>query len=284
LNVHRPVLEWALLWLSRQSFQSARQTFCHNDFRTGNLMIDGDKLVGILDWEFAGIGDPHEDLGWFCAPCWRFAARDREAGGLGDREDFYKAYERASGKIIDRSAMPCMEILATIRWAVIALQQGARFDSGKEPTLELALTGRMIAELEQDLILLLPAAAAVGAMEPTSAVAANAVISHDSPTALPLIEAAREHLLQYVLPDTKAQNRYSVLMVANALRMAVAELDAKAESAESHSIPQLQLRRQLSQQLRDGVFDSLFDQSLLKQLQADVTARLHIANPRRLSP
>jgi len=152
LNVCRPVLEWALLWLSRQNFESAGATFCHNDFRTGNLMIDGDRLAGILDWEFAGIGDPHEDLGWFCAPCWRFAARDREAGGLGDREDFYSAYERASGRTIDRSAMPLMEILATIRWAVIALQQGARFDSGKEPTLELALTGRMIAELEQDLI------------------------------------------------------------------------------------------------------------------------------------
>jgi len=71
-------------------------------------------------------------------------------------------------------------------------------------------------------------------------------------------------------------------MVANALRMAQVELDSKVK--ESDSIPQSQLCKKLSQQLRDGALENLFDQSLLKQLQADVNARLRIANPRRLLP
>jgi hypothetical protein len=38
--------------------------------------------------------------------------------------------------------------MAHIRWAVIALQQGERHASGREFSLEHALTGRMAAELE----------------------------------------------------------------------------------------------------------------------------------------
>ena len=30
----------------------------HNDFRTGNYMVDGGRVSAILDWEFAGWGDP----------------------------------------------------------------------------------------------------------------------------------------------------------------------------------------------------------------------------------
>ena len=42
--------------------------------------------------------------------------------------------------------------MAHARWAVVALQQGERHVAGAEPSLELALTGRRIAELEHDLL------------------------------------------------------------------------------------------------------------------------------------
>eukprot|EP01035_Chromulina_nebulosa_P049233 gene49233-66860_t len=35
-------------------------------------MVNATGLTGILDWEFAAWGDPHEDIGWLCARCWRF--------------------------------------------------------------------------------------------------------------------------------------------------------------------------------------------------------------------
>jgi hypothetical protein len=40
------------------------------------------------------------------------------------------------------------EVMAHLRWAVIALQQGERHASGREPSLEHALTARIAAELE----------------------------------------------------------------------------------------------------------------------------------------
>ena len=42
--------------------------------------------------------------------------------------------------------------MAHIRWAVIALQQGDRHDSGAERSLHLALTGRISDTLEYRLL------------------------------------------------------------------------------------------------------------------------------------
>ena len=39
-----------------------------------------------------------------------------------------------------------------MRWAAIALQQARRHMSGEQRSLELALTGRMVAQMEYDLL------------------------------------------------------------------------------------------------------------------------------------
>ena len=83
----------------------------------------------------------------------RFGQTAREAGGIAGREPFYRGYERVAGRPIDRDAVAYWEVMAHLRWAVIALQQGERFISGGEPSLELALTGRLIpTELELEIL------------------------------------------------------------------------------------------------------------------------------------
>ncbi len=144
----RPAVEWGLSALARHLLPPLPSVLCHNDFRTGNLMVEAGQVTAVLDWEFAAWGDPHADLGWFCAPCWRFGNLALEAGGLGSRAAFLQSY----GAGADASRLPFWELAASIRWAVIAADQGARHLSGMERNLELALTAHIIPELEMDIL------------------------------------------------------------------------------------------------------------------------------------
>ncbi len=153
LSDPQPALEYALRWLELAVPPRGEIVLCHGDFRTGNLMIENGELTGVLDWEFAAWSDPMEDVAWFCTRCWRFGAWAREAGGLGSREAFYRGYEAESGRVVDSAVIPYWEIMAAVRWAVIALQQGERYLSGGEDSLELALTGLRAPEMELDALI-----------------------------------------------------------------------------------------------------------------------------------
>lgn len=155
IGARRPAIEWGLRWAERRAPPCPAAALVHRDFRTGNYMVDEAGLTAILDWEFAGWGDPAQDLGWFCAACWRFGRPDLEAGGIAPRTDFYRGYAAGGGRV-DRERVAYWEVMAHLRWAVIALEQGYRHVSGRETSLELALTGRMAAELERAVLRLTP--------------------------------------------------------------------------------------------------------------------------------
>jgi len=151
-----PVLEWALNWLEDQAPEPGPTVLCHCDFRTGNYMVDGDELTAVLDWEFASWSDPGEDLGWLCCRSWRFGGDDREVGGVGDKQDLLASYREVSGVDVDPAVVSYWEVMALVRWAMIALQQARRHMSGEQRSLELALTGRMVAQMEYDLLYQIP--------------------------------------------------------------------------------------------------------------------------------
>jgi len=147
-----PALEWGLKWLENHAPKTPDPVLCHRDFRTGNYLVDDGKLSAILDWEFSGWGDRLEDIGWFTARCWRFKSPVRSAGGISEAKDFYRGYEYESGYQIDKTAVFYWQVMAHVRWAVIAVQQNQRHVSGVEPSLELALTGHVVPELEWQIL------------------------------------------------------------------------------------------------------------------------------------
>jgi aminoglycoside phosphotransferase (APT) family kinase protein len=148
-----PVLAWGLRWLERNAPPPGETTLCHRDYRTGNYLVDNGRLTAILDWEFCGWSDPMEDVAWFCSRSWRFGRMAREAGGIASRADFYAAYEEASGRGVNPARIAFWETSAYLRWAAIAHQQAERHTSGVEPSLELALTGRMMPEILGDMLI-----------------------------------------------------------------------------------------------------------------------------------
>ncbi|MBT3559179.1 MAG: phosphotransferase family protein [Rhodospirillales bacterium] len=152
LDDRHPVLEFVLSWLDRHQPAEQRYTLIHNDFRTGNYMIRDGKLAGILDWEIADWGDPREDLGYFCAKCWRFGNIHKEAGGIAPRAALYDGYNAATEHPVEIDGSPFWEVMGAMRWAVIALLQGHRHLSGEQRSLELALTPRIVPEMELDML------------------------------------------------------------------------------------------------------------------------------------
>ena len=155
LGTAHPVLEYSLNWLEDHLpiwADAASPVLCHRDFRTGNFLIEDGKCTALLDWEFAGWSDRHEDIGWLCARCWRFGNEKLPVGGLGTFSAFQKAYEAASGQLLNVTAIGYWQVMAEIRWAVIALQQAARNNSGQELSLELALSGYLVPEMEMNML------------------------------------------------------------------------------------------------------------------------------------
>lgn len=155
LDERNPILEWALRWCEKNAPLPLAPRLIHRDFRTGNYMVDAGQLSGVLDWEFAGWGDCREDLGWFTARCWRFTKPEREAGGISAIGPFLAGYRSESDLAIGAQDLRFWQIMAHLRWAVIALQQAARHTSGEQRSLELALTSQLVPGLELEIVRLI---------------------------------------------------------------------------------------------------------------------------------
>ncbi|MBK5123956.1 phosphotransferase family protein [Burkholderia sp. R-69980] len=148
-------LEWGLRWCEIHAPKEWTLRLTHRDYRTGNYLVQDGRLSAVLDWEFAAWGDPDEDIGWFTARCWRFAQPGNEAGGIGKLEDFLAGYATVADLEIDASSLRYWQVMAHLRWAIIALQQAQRHDSGQQRSLELALTGTLVPELSLEIMRLI---------------------------------------------------------------------------------------------------------------------------------
>lgn len=149
--IHQMAVDWLLS--NRQSCDSP--TLVHGDFRNGNLLVDAKGLTSILDWELAHIGDPIEDLGYFCANVWRFGRYEKPAGGFGSLEDLLAGYASVSGGAPSLSQLRYWELFAALNWGLITLTMLEMYRSGHDATLERAAIGRRMSESEVDILLLL---------------------------------------------------------------------------------------------------------------------------------
>jgi aminoglycoside phosphotransferase (APT) family kinase protein len=152
-----PAFELAFRWLRSHLPRAERHALVHGDYRIGNVIFGPEGTRAILDWELAHIGDPVEDLGWLCVRSWRFGNDDLPAGGLGTREQLWRAYEAAGGAPVDPEQARFWEVFGNLRWGIICITQaktgiegGAALPAGAQ--LELSSIGRRIAETEWELL------------------------------------------------------------------------------------------------------------------------------------
>ncbi len=280
LGQPHPVFELAFRELDREQPHPARRGLVHGDYRLGNLMVDGDRVSGVLDWELAHIGDPAEDLGWLCVRAWRFGRPDRAAAGLGSREQLLAAYERHSGVTVDPAELSWWEVFGALRWGVITVMQADAHLSGAIRSVEHAVIGRRSCEVEWDLLdLLAPDTAGPPAAAKPEEPAPG---PHDRPTAEELLDAARSALGDDVLPQLSGRTAFQARVSMRALGIVKRELALAGEHARIRDEALRQLgvsgESELAEGIRAGDFGD--ERELVAALRALVRAKLEAANPR----
>jgi hypothetical protein len=278
----RPALELGARWLDAHRPASGPSRTVHGDFRLGNLLVGPDGLRAVLDWELAHQGNPVEDIGWLCAPAWRFGGAAR-VGGFGDLDVLLEAYEAAGGRAVDPAEVVWWEAYGTMKWAVVCALQASAHLSGSTRSVELAAIGRRICESEWDLLALMgiqpdePIGAEPG---PDRGPATTAPFGR--PTATELVEAVSEYLESGVMEKSTGRAGFEALVARNALLIAGREMRLGPGIASDHAGRLLGLEvasdHELVAAIRSGRFDDEW-QRVGRVLATSARDQLRVANP-----
>ena len=127
-------------WLDANKPEDIDSCIIHGDWRIDNMVFDlgQKKLVGVLDWELATVGDPLMDLGSALA-YWidkddepMFASLRRQPSdldGMPTRKEFIEKYLELSGR--NCGDFTFYEVFGLFRLSVIIQQIWARYKAGQ---------------------------------------------------------------------------------------------------------------------------------------------------------
>ena len=127
-----PEFEQVAQWLAANAPESPPATIVHGDYRLGNTILAAQapaRLLAILDWEMATIGDPLADVGYMMIH-WTQAGEDRGQRfnlqsvtthpGFPTRQQLVERYEQRSGR-----SMQALDWYVTLAlWKAVAFMEG----------------------------------------------------------------------------------------------------------------------------------------------------------------
>ena len=152
-----PAIELGLRWVDERLRRDREPVVTHGDWRIGNLVVSGRGLEYVLDWEFARLSDPADDVSWPLVRAWRFGADERRLGGVGEVEPYLERYNELTGRDVSLEELAVWEVFGNVKWAVGCLTQCRRHLDGRDRSVEYAVLGRMAAEMEYELLTLIEA-------------------------------------------------------------------------------------------------------------------------------
>jgi aminoglycoside phosphotransferase (APT) family kinase protein len=97
-----PIFGDAAAWCRRHAPDGdrAEMVIVHADYRVGNFIWQDDRIIALLDWEGAIVGDPMQDLGYACHPAQREAHPELMAM-LSPLDQLVARYEHHTGRTVD---------------------------------------------------------------------------------------------------------------------------------------------------------------------------------------
>jgi aminoglycoside phosphotransferase (APT) family kinase protein len=138
-----PMLTWAERWLRETAPVAPRVSIVHGDYRIGNFLQQGGQITGILDWEMAHLGDPHEDIAWACLPM--FNGGSRELFGLMPRSEVFARYTAACGIAVSAESVRFYEVFALYKSVAINLGAVRCCEDGRYHDMRMAAMGTQVA-------------------------------------------------------------------------------------------------------------------------------------------
>ena len=187
-----PLVRFAFAWLERNAPRHAdRIALCHGDVGPGNFLHEDGRVTALLDWEFAHLGDPLDDLGWL-------AFRGHHLNdGIGDLRGQLQRWSARTGLPADPERIAWYRALVMLRMLVSCL---AALDSGAaslDRTVYFSLSALLGVLLPRALASL--AGVALGAAPEPPAVAASdeaevfgSVLAELGGSVLPALPAAQQ--------------------------------------------------------------------------------------------
>jgi aminoglycoside phosphotransferase (APT) family kinase protein len=149
----QPIVRAAIRRLRRDPPPPAsRISVVHGDYRAGNFLHDGSgRILAILDWEMAHLGDPLEDLGWAMDPLWSNPA-DGRISGMVPREEAFALWRAASGLPIDEKAMAWWSLFASVKGQAIWTSAAKEWRDGGFAEPILAFSGWYTARRQDEIL------------------------------------------------------------------------------------------------------------------------------------
>jgi aminoglycoside phosphotransferase (APT) family kinase protein len=133
-----PVLTDLIGWLETNAPATDRVCLVHGAYRTGNLLIDNDRISAVLDWELQVLGDPMYDVAYVLSDL------NREGtpllSNLVDRDAFVRDYEAATGFTIDERVCRYYNALYAMRSVAFWMSASGLYASGRSHDIRLART------------------------------------------------------------------------------------------------------------------------------------------------
>jgi aminoglycoside phosphotransferase (APT) family kinase protein len=108
-----PMLALVVGWLRRNRPQDGPLALVHGDLRPANLLVEGERLTALLDWETAIVSDPAEDIGWITIPS--NYRREHFVAGHYEIEEFRGDYEAAGGTWPDGERLRFWQVLGVVK-------------------------------------------------------------------------------------------------------------------------------------------------------------------------
>ena len=120
-----PLLSCAFRWLRDDApGEDGRPSLVQGDTGPGNFLHEHGRITAIVDWEFAHLGDPAEDLAWV-------STRSVQEP-LPDFARFVRTYRARSGRAVAPARIRYYRVFVELRIAVLGARRRAEQPAGGE--------------------------------------------------------------------------------------------------------------------------------------------------------